>query len=117
PIFTSSSFSGPLTSGSSVTAGLAPAGAFALDVNGRVAPRTTYGGWSPYFNVPTSSRPLNGVLVLHQFPFDGILAGFTLAVWILMWLGFGWIQRLEWLFTGTRRRPQRAKRPARGRHE
>ncbi|MHB2029772.1 MAG: glycosyltransferase family 2 protein, partial [Acidimicrobiales bacterium] len=53
PIFTSSSFSGPLTSGSSVTAGLAPAGAFALDVNGRVAPRTTYGGWSPYFNVPT----------------------------------------------------------------
>jgi hypothetical protein len=43
-------------------------------------------------------------LVLQRFPLDGILAGFTLAMWLLVWLGFGWIQRLEWLVTGRRRR-------------
>jgi hypothetical protein len=25
-------------------------------------------------------------------------------MWGIVWLGFGWIHRLEWLFTGRRRR-------------
>jgi hypothetical protein len=41
---------------------------------------------------------------MHRFPWNGILAGVTLALWIIIWLGFGMIQRLEWLFTGRRRR-------------
>ena len=43
-------------------------------------------------------------MVLHQFPLNGLLALFTLGDVGLVWLGFGWVQRLEWLFTGRRRR-------------
>ena len=40
---------------------------------------------------------------LHQFPLNGLLAFFTLGLWLIMWLGFGLIARLEWLFTARRR--------------
>ncbi|HEV3187677.1 MAG TPA: glycosyltransferase family 2 protein [Acidimicrobiales bacterium] len=103
PIFSTNSFSGPLTAGSTVVAGLAPAGAFALDVNGTAAPRTTQGSWTPFYNVaPTPTGPV-GTIVLHQFPLNGLIALFTLGMWGIVWLGFGWVHRLEWLFTGRRR--------------
>jgi len=103
PVFTSSSFSGPLTAGSTVVAGLAPAGAFALDVNGQATPRTTQGSWTPFYNVPPAPTSPVGTIVLHQFPLNGLIALFTLGMWGIVWLGFGWVQRLEWLFTGRRR--------------
>ncbi|HVA52804.1 MAG TPA: glycosyltransferase family 2 protein [Acidimicrobiales bacterium] len=103
PIFSSSSFSGPLTAGSTVVAGLAPAGAFALDVSGKAASRSTLGSWTPFYNVaPAPSNP-TGTIVLHQFPLNGLIALFTLGMWGIVWLGFGWVHRLEWLFTGRRR--------------
>ena len=40
------------------------------------------------------------MIVLHQFPLNGLIALFTLGMWAIVWLGFGWVQRLEWLFTG-----------------
>jgi hypothetical protein len=92
-----------LTAGSTVVAGLAPAGAFALDVNGKPAPRSTFGSWTPFYTVaPAPTNPV-GTIVLHQFPLNGIIALFTLGMWGIVWLGFGWIHRLEWLFTGRRR--------------
>jgi len=104
PLFSTTSNSGPLVPGSTVVAGLAPAGAFALTVNGKPAARSTYRTWTPYYQVPTTPTTLRGALVLHQFPLNGIIALFTLGMWAIVWLGFGWIHRLEWLFTGRRRR-------------
>jgi hypothetical protein len=104
PVFSSTSNEGPLTAGSTVVAGLAPAGAFALDVNGHPAPRTTFGTWTPYYDVPSTPGRLTGTISLHQFPLNGLIALFTLGMWGIVWLGFGWIHRLEWLFTGRRRR-------------
>ncbi len=95
---------GALTAGSTVVAGLAPAGAFALDVDGHPAPRTTYGSWTPYYPSPRSPAHPTGSISLHQFPLNGLIALFTLGMWTIVWLGFGWVQRLEWLFTGRRRR-------------
>ena len=43
-------------------------------------------------------------LVLHQFPLNGLLALFTLGLWAIVWLGFGWIHRVEWLFNRRHRR-------------
>jgi GT2 family glycosyltransferase len=104
PIFSDSSNAGALTAGSTVVAGLAPAGAFALEVDGQAAPRTTYGGWTPYYSVATIPTHPAGKIVLRQFPLNGLIALFTLGMWAIVWLGFGWVQRLEWLFTGRRRR-------------
>jgi hypothetical protein len=52
-----------------------------------------------------------GQLVLRRFPLNALLAAFTLLMWALVWLGFGWVNRLEWLFTGRRRaqHPRHAK--------
>jgi GT2 family glycosyltransferase len=104
PIFSSTSATGLVTGGSTVVAGLAPASAFGLDVDGQAASRTTLGTWTPYFQVPATPATTTATIVMHRFPLNGVLALFTLAVWILVWLGFGWIQRVEWLFTGRRRR-------------
>jgi GT2 family glycosyltransferase len=102
-IFTPTSNSGAVAADTTVIAGLAPASAFALDVNGRPIPRTTSFGWAPTYEVGSVSSSATGQLVLHQFPLNGILAGFTLSLWAIVWLGFGLVQRLEWLFTGRRR--------------
>jgi hypothetical protein len=110
PVFTSSSLSGPVAPGATIVAGLAPASAFALDVGGQATARTTRSTWTPFFQVPTSPSALTGRIVLHQLPFDGLLAAFTLLLWLVMWLGFGWVHRLEWIFTGRRRpAPRHAK--------
>jgi hypothetical protein len=104
PIFSDRSNSGALTAGSTVVAGLAPAGAFALDVDGHAAPRTTYDSWTPYYSVATIPTKPMGTIALRQFPLNGLIALFTLGMWAIVWLGCGWVQRLEWLFTGRRRR-------------
>ena len=103
PLFTSSSNEGRVSANSTVVAGLAPAGAFALDVNGTSTPRSTSYGWAPTYRVGPVGANATGTLVLHQFPLNGILALFTMGLWTIVWLGFGIIQRLEWLFTGRRR--------------
>jgi hypothetical protein len=116
-LFASTSTSGPVAAGSVVRAGLAPASAFALDVNGLASSRTTSDGWVPTYKVNAAATNPTGELVLRQFPLNGILAGFTLSLWILVWLGFGLIQRLEWLFTGRHRTgvvARHAKRDKRG---
>ncbi len=110
PVFSSSSASGRVNGGSTVVAGLAPADAFALNVAGHPAPRNVFGGWTPYYSVASTTASPRAEIVLHQFPFNGLVALFTLGMWSIVWLGFGWIQRLEWLFTG---RPRRAA-PVRG---
>ncbi|HSN01981.1 MAG TPA: glycosyltransferase family 2 protein [Acidimicrobiales bacterium] len=87
---------GPLAlNGTPVTAAMSPASAFSLEVPGR---RVTRGasGWAPTFSL-SGSGSATGHLVVRRFPFNGILAGLTLCLWAVVWLGFGWLQRLEWL--------------------
>ena len=103
PVFPNGVLEGPVASGSTVVAGLAPAGAFSLDVNGTPSPRSTQGTWTPFYQVGRYAQTPTAKLVLHQFPLNGLLALFTLAMWAIVWLGFGWIQRLEWIFTARRR--------------
>jgi hypothetical protein len=104
PVFSSTEAAGPVVAGSTVIAGLAPASAFSLSVDGQAVPRSTFGLWAPSFEVPATPATTTATIVMRRFPLNGVLAIFTLALWILVWLGFGWIQRVEWLFTGRRRR-------------
>jgi GT2 family glycosyltransferase len=104
PVFSSIKAAGPVAAGSTVVAGLAPASAFSLSVDGRATPRTTLGTWTPFFDVPLSPASPTATIVMHRIPFNGLLAFVTLVMWLIVWLGFGWIQRVEWLFTGRRRR-------------
>ena len=87
-----------------IRAGVAPASAFELLVNGTALRRTVSDGWMPTYAVGDQSTTPSAQLVMHRFPWNGILAGVTLGIWIIVWLGFGLIQRLEWLFTSRRRR-------------
>jgi hypothetical protein len=105
PLFSSRRAAGLLPKDASrVVLGLAPASAFALDVNGHPATRSTSYGWAPTYLVHPSTAQKTATISLHQFPLNGMLALFTLGLWLVIWLGFGWIQRLEWLFTGRRPR-------------
>jgi len=105
PIFNAASPHGFLAPGvQRVTVGLAPASAFALDINGHPATRSTSFGWAPTYVLDTGAKTRLATVSLHQFPLNGLLALFTLGMWLVIWLGFGWIQRLEWLFTGRRPR-------------
>jgi hypothetical protein len=94
----------PTSTNVHVVAGLAPAGAFALSVDGKIVPRTTADGWAPKYQVGSVQGNENVELVLHQFPLNGLLALFTLGLWAIVWLGFGWIHRVEWLFNRRHRR-------------
>ncbi len=113
PIFSNLTFSGEVPSSATIHAAMAPAGAFSLDVNGAPVARALRHGWGATYQTSSSSGSINiGTLVLHQFPLNGLLAGFSLTLWLVVWLGFGWIQRLEWIFTfrGSRKvRPRRAR--------
>jgi GT2 family glycosyltransferase len=115
PAIGGSGIVGPVSSGSVVEAGLAPASAFTLDVNGNAAPRQIFDGWAPSYQVGTYSAPPTAKLVLHRLPLNGLLALFTLVLWATVWLGFGWVQRFEWLF--TRRARRSAARHAKRGHE
>jgi len=96
--------SGALVGGDQVEVGLAPAGSFSLEVNGRNVARTSMDGWAGAYVVPASAKSAVGVVRLHEFPWNGLLALFTLSMWSIIWLGFGWVHRLEWLFVGRTRR-------------
>ena len=112
PIFANGTMAGPVTPGATVTAGVAPASAFSLLVDGTPVARATSPDWTQSYVVSTSSSPsASAQIVLHRFPFNGLIALLTVAMWLLMWLGFGWVHRLEWLFTGRRpgRRPRHVK--------
>jgi GT2 family glycosyltransferase len=110
PVFTSTSNSGPVVAGATVQVGMAPASAFGLNVNGQPAPRAIDDLWTPIFHVSATatgagrlSAGPTGQLVLRRLPLNALIAAFTLLMWLLVWLGFGWVHRLEWLFTGRRR--------------
>lgn len=107
PVFTNGTTSGPVPAGSTVSAALAPAGAFALNVDGVATPRSTGHGWWPRYRVPAGTGSRQATLVLHQFPLNGLLAAFTLGLWLIVWLGFGVVARLEWIFTRPRPRLRR----------
>ncbi len=111
--------SGSLIGGGQVESGTAPAGSFSLVVNGHALPRTTLDGWAGSYLVPASAKSVVGTLTLHEFPWNGLLALFTLSMWSIIWLGFGWVHRLEWLFTGRRRtgRHSRAVQMVRARED
>ena len=121
PIFSSTTESGTVIPGASVRVGLAPASAFSLDVDGQAASRAIDHLWTPIFQVSPTAGASDGAngptarVVLHRLPLNAILAAFTLLIWALVFLGFGWVHRLEWLVTG-RRRPTHP-RHARHRHE
>jgi hypothetical protein len=101
----------PVQSGGTIDAGLAPASAFTLLVNGHAVARQTIDGWAPTYQVGNYSSTPTAQLVLRRLPLNGLLALFTLVLWATVWLGFGWVARFEWLF--TRRSSRRA---AVGRH-
>jgi GT2 family glycosyltransferase len=103
PIFASTANAGAVAPMATVVAGLAPASAFTLDVNGKATPRSTSYGWAPTYKVGAVSTGATAELVMRRFPLNGLLALFTMILWVLVWLGFGMIQRLEWLFTGRRK--------------
>jgi hypothetical protein len=109
-VLTPGTNSGALVGGDQVEVGFAPASAFDLEVNGHALSRSALDGWAGAYSVPASSTPLVATLRLSKFPWDGLLAGFTLFLWCIIWLGFGWVHRLEWLFTG-RRRPRHTRGP------
>ena len=89
-----------------------------LDVNGQAGAAlhlTTRGRRFLSGRRRRPSTPTRQRIVLHRFPLERLLALFTLVMWVLVWLGFGWVHRLEWLFTGRRRR--RGVRDTRGRDD
>ncbi len=100
--------------GSTVVAGLAPASAFALEVNGHPASRSTVFGWAARYRVNRYAQPPTVSLVLRQFPLNGLLALGTLGLWGIVWLGFGWASRLEWLTQRRRPRRRAPRRRSRG---
>ena len=103
-----------LPGGYQIEVGQAPADAFSLSANGAGVSRSSLDGWAGAFLLPSSKFPVVVRLHLNRFPFNGVLAGFTLFLWCIIWLGFGWVHRLEWLFTGRpRARHTRAVRAAR----
>ena len=73
PVLSSTSNQGPLVSGATVVAGLAPASAFTLNVNGQATSRTTEGTWTPFYQLGHYQGTPTGQLVLHQFPLNALL--------------------------------------------
>jgi GT2 family glycosyltransferase len=117
PIFSNTAETGPVIPGATIEAGVAPASAFGLNVDGQAASRAIDTTWTPIFHVSATAgandgaKGPTGTLVLHRFPLNALLAAFTMLIWALVFLGFGWVHRLEWLVTGRRRpaHPRHAK--------
>ena len=94
----------PAANDAHVVAGLAPAGAFALNLSGKPVARSIADGWAPKYAIGSVHGNETVQVVLHQFPLNGLLALFTLGLWLFVWLGFGWVHRAEWLFNKRNRR-------------
>lgn len=106
--FTDQGNQGLVQPGLVYSAGLAPAGAWALEINGKAATRLTHGTWYPHFTSSITTTQ-SGELVMHQFPWNGLIALFTLGLWIVVWLGFGTLQRLETVTTPKAGRGRHAR--------
>jgi GT2 family glycosyltransferase len=101
---------GALRPGEDVVAGLAPASAFSLDVNGAAAPRAApTGTWAGAWQVTGASAAPTGRLVLHRFPWNGLLALVTLLAWLYAATGFGG-RRLRRLARSGPATPRHARR-------
>jgi hypothetical protein len=74
-----------------VLVGLAPASAFSLVVGGHAVARSTSLGGLPVFAAASGEAGLR----LTTFPFDGLLAGLTLALWASVALGFGVLEAID----------------------
>ncbi len=82
-----------------VVSGLAPASAFQLKINGHAIARQRAFEWASQYSVNSGTASLT----LHQFPFNGILAGATLLIWAVALLGFGALDALRVLGRRWRR--------------
>jgi GT2 family glycosyltransferase len=81
---------GSLAPGGELIAGLAPASAFSLTVDGAAAARVASPGtWTGEFRITATSSTLTGQVVLRRFPWNGLLAGLTLLAWLYAATGFG----------------------------
>ena len=103
--------------GGLVVAGLAPASAFTLRAAPSPVSRATTDGWAPSFTLAPASASASASaqpvrLVMDRFPWNGLLAGATLLVWLTLGLGFSGVRRVE----GLAGRARRATRRPRGRH-
>jgi hypothetical protein len=83
-----------------VIAGFAPSNAFSLEVDGRPVTRRTVLGWAAGYDTPAG----NATIVLHQFPLNGLLALFTIFLWLTYLFGFGVTERLGELLGRRQRR-------------
>ena len=82
--------------GATIAAGLAPAGDFALRVGGAAQARApSPDGWDAAWTVASAPAGADSRLALDAFPFDGLLAGATLAAWVVAALGFRGLRRVE----------------------
>ncbi len=81
---------GRVTAGS-LYLGLSPATAFSVSVNDSPASRSSAFGWGATYRV----RSGHATITLHQFPLNGILALFTLAMWFAFAAGLGLVPFLE----------------------
>ncbi|MDE3065281.1 MAG: glycosyltransferase family 2 protein [Acidobacteriota bacterium] len=107
PVLGKPGVTGALAPGEDVVAGLAPADAFELTVNGRAAARAPAAGtWAGAYRVSATGTP-TGEITLHHPPWNGLLALVTLLAWLYAATGFG----------GRRlRRPGRSGAASPGRH-
>jgi hypothetical protein len=82
--------SASLAPGEDVVAGLAPASAFSLEVDGVAAPRVaTPRTWTGRYQVAATGASPTGRIVVRRFPWNGLLAALTLLAWLYAATGFG----------------------------
>ena len=99
PVLDGETLSGNVAAGT-VIAGFAPSNAFSLEVDGRPVTRRTVLGWAAGYDTPAG----NATIVLHQFPLNGLLALFTIFLWLTYLFGFGVTERLGELLGRRQRR-------------
>ena len=99
PALDGGAFTGEVAAGH-VVAGFAPANAFALEVDGHAVKRTNVLDWVAGYETTGGSAQL----VLHQFPLNGLLALFTIFLWLSYFFGFGVTERLGELIGRRQRR-------------
>ena len=89
PVLGEPGTTGALTPGGDVVAGLAPASAFRLEVNGQPAPRAPSTSWAGVYQVTAATAQPTGEVVVDRFPWNGVLAALTLLAWLYAATGFG----------------------------
>ena len=87
-----------VVSAGTVLAGVAPASAFALVVNGHAVERHVALGGAAVFSTPAG----RAALVLRNLPLNAALALVTLGMWGMLLLGFGGLERVRRRVRGSR---------------